>query len=60
MASYDITILTAAGPQVVSVDAAMYEQDDRGNLCFYKGQENKKVASFRTWDYVVQNQQTPP
>jgi hypothetical protein len=58
--SFDVTILTQAGPQTVNVEAKHYEQDERGNLNFFKGEQNNKVASFRTWDYVVKTADPPP
>lgn len=66
MPNYDVVILVAPstanteGKITVTVDAASYEETERGYLDFYKGQDNKKVASFKSWDYVTKQSEGPP
>lgn len=66
MANFDVVILgpaTATNPEgktVVSVQAGNYEESERGYLLFYKDNDNRKVATFKTWDYVLRVQDSPP
>lgn len=58
MANFKVIILQvpegAVFPLEFPVNASSYEEDNNNHtLHFIKGSENKKVASFRTWDLVL-------
>lgn len=67
MANYKVIIFQPPGapvnPLEYAVNANFYEEDTSNHtLHFVKGQDNKKVASFRTWDAVlkVNDEEQPP
>lgn len=53
MASFKISILLPTGTVEVTVNATSYEEGTDRVLHFYKGSENRKVASFRNWDFIT-------
>lgn len=65
MANYKVIIFQPPGsisPLELNVNANFYEEDTSNHtLHFVKGQDNKKVASFRTWDAVLKvDEEEPP